>query len=275
MNRFYTEEQVANFHEHTFAYIEVAEAENVLTITLNRPAKRNALNPVMVNEMSFALAYAHYNKQIWAVQLKANGKIWCAGADLKAFMGATEEHDSTIPDPGQMITIGDVFKALHRPCIAVVSASVYAGGFLLLGGCTHVVAEEQCLFGLPEIKRGIWPMQVMAGLLEVMPGRKALDICMRGAVLEAREAYALDLVTDLVPDGSAEEKADKLISEIKAGSPTAIRAGIAAYHKFQDQEPSEQHQFLQGELMKLMQTEDAREGIMAFREKRAPKWTGE
>ncbi len=275
MDRFYSAEQVSRPADHTFAYIQVSEADHILTVTLNRPEKRNALNPVMVNELTYALAYGRYNKDVWIVVLKANGKVWCAGADLKAFMGATEEHESTIPEPKTNVTIGDAFKSLHKPCIAVVGESVYAGGFLLLGGCTHVVAEQHCKFGLPEVKRGIWPMQVMAGLLELMPGRKVLDICMRGAVLSAEEAADARIVTDLVATGKAEERAKEIMEEIRQGSPSAIRAGIKAFHEYQQKSSSEHHSYLQGALMQLMQTADAREGIMAFREKREPQWSGE
>ena len=130
----YSEEQVKNFHEETFDFILVEEADNVLTITLNRPEKRNAFHPPLANELVFALAYAHYQKTIWAVVLQANGPTFCAGADLKAFAGKADLNtSSTIPQPDKPVVFGDEFKGLCKPCIAKVHADVYAGGFFNAG----------------------------------------------------------------------------------------------------------------------------------------------
>ena len=91
----YTKEQVAIIQTQTFAFLEVATADNVLTITLDRANKKNALHPQMVNEIAYALHYAHFEKSIWMVVIQAKGNVFCAGADLKAMAGIIEPNNST------------------------------------------------------------------------------------------------------------------------------------------------------------------------------------
>lgn len=272
----YTQEQTANFAEQNFAYLIVEEKENVLTITLNRPEKRNAFHAPLANELAYALAYAHYNNAIWAVVLKAIGPTFCAGADLKAFAGDdTTEKPSTIPMPKEPVKLGDEFNGLHKPCIAQVHADVYAGGFLMIGGCTHVVAVESAKFGLPEVKRGIFPFQVMATLEPLMSARQLLDLCLRAKTLSAQEAKEIGLVSEVVSEENLEATVQQLVCDIKEQSPTAIRLGLKAFHEMKTKSADEKHPYLHAMLMQCLQSKDAAEGLSAFKEKRKPNWKGE
>ena len=272
----YTQEQTSNFTKQNFAYIIVEEKDNVLTITLNRPEKRNAFHAPLANELAYALAYAHYNNAIWCVVLKANGPTFCAGADLKAFAGDdTTEKQSTIPMPKDMVKLGDEFNGLHKPCIAQVHADVYAGGFLMIGGCTHVIAVESAKFGLPEVKRGIFPFQVMATLEPLMSARQLLDLCIRAKILNAKEGQEIGIVSEVVKEENLASRVQELIAEIKEQSPTAIRLGLKAFQEMKTKNADEKHKYLHAMLMQCLQSKDAAEGITAFKEKRKPEWKGE
>ena len=226
--------------------------------------------------MAFALSYAHFNKDIRVINLSAAGDIFCAGADLKTLMGHHDtDSGSTIPKEPQKIVLGALWEGLHKPCIAKVARPVYAGGFLLLGGCTHVLASKSSSFTLSEVKRGIWPFQVMASLLKIMPERKVLDWCIQGQTKSAAEAFAVGLVTDLVEDDALDTAVEQLSQKIAANAPSAIRLGLKAYQDMQSIAAAEQHPFLQQRLMDLLGTKDAQEGILAFRQKRTPNWTGQ
>lgn len=270
---YYSKEACQSIDNQTFAFLEVKQEAKVLTVTLNRPNKKNALHPVMIDELAFAFAHAHFNTNIWTVVLKANGDVFCSGADLKAFMGQLGEHNSTIPSPKEKVLIGEVFRQLHKPCLAQVNGNVYAGGLLLICGCTHVIASENVKIGLPEVKRGLFPYQVMAALLQLMPDRKVIDWCLMGNDLTAQEAHDLGIITHLTTD--TDKKLGLLLAQLLANSPTAIRMGLQAYAEIKGEQASTQHQYLMGMLMKNIQTKDAREGILAFKQKRAPIWTGE
>ncbi|MCO5249377.1 MAG: enoyl-CoA hydratase-related protein [Chitinophagales bacterium] len=272
----YTKEQIQNFKEQQFAYLIVEEKDNVLSITLNRPEKCNAFHIPLANELAYALAYAHYTNSIWAVVLKANGKVFCAGADLKAFAGDnTAEKQSTIPMPSEPVKLGDEFNGLHKPCIAQVHANVYAGGFLMICGCTHVVAVESAQFSLPEVKRGLFPFQVMASLEPIVNSRDLLDLCMRAKAIDAHEAQRIGIVSDVVKEEDLSSTVQAIVDDIKQQSPTAIRMGLEAFHEMKNLKAEDKHKYLHGMLMKVLSSKDAAEGLSAFKEKRVPKWIGE
>ena len=270
----YNSDQIVAFHQQTFAHLIVEEKDHLLTITLNRPEKKNAMNPVLFRELAYTLQYAERNHEIWAVVIAANGDVFCAGADLKAFAGSTEPTTSTIPTPHGEIILGDSFNRLHKPCIAKVHAPVYAGGFLIICGCTHVVAASEATFSLPEVKRGLFPFQVMQSMLQIMPPRMVLDFCMRAKTMNAAEAEKVGLVSKVVAKENLDAEVTALVDEIFQYSPSAIKLGLEAYDNLKNVAPGEAHTYLKQMLSLAVQTEDAAEGITAFAEKRKPVWKG-
>lgn len=269
----YNPEQIASIHQEKFAFLEIEEADHILTIRLDRADKKNALHPQMVNELGFAFQYAHDEKNVRVVIIEAKGNVFCAGADLKAMMGVKEPNDSTIPAPNEAILFGELFNKVHKPTIAKVAGNVYAGGFLFLAGCNYVVAVDGLKFGLPEVKRGLFPMQVMAALLQVMPARKVLDWCMRGYDLSVEKAADWGLVTHIATAETLDQQVQAIAGDLKENSPTAIRMGLQAFDHIRPQ--AQEHTYLSAMLIKTLQSKDGQEGLMAFREKRKPEWTGE
>ncbi|MEZ0610985.1 enoyl-CoA hydratase-related protein [Fibrella sp. WM1] len=267
----YTSDQVADLLTRPLRHLLVDERDHVLTLTLNRPEKKNALNPTLLNELAFALAYAHHTPTVWVVVLAAAGDTFCAGMDLKALQ-AGDTGDDTVPLPAGPVRLGELMAGLHKPSIVRVQGSVYAGGFLLVGGATYAVAAESAVFALPEVKRGLFPFQVLAILLDLMPARKALDLCLRGQSLSAAEALAAGLVTHTAPAAEIDQTVAALVAELTAVSPTALRFGLRAYEQLKNLPQSQQQAFLHDQFGQIQQTDDAREGMAAFLEKRAPNW---
>jgi enoyl-CoA hydratase/carnithine racemase len=270
----FTAEQLMEFKAQTFAHLLVEENNHLLTLTLNRPEKKNALNPVLFKELAYALTYAKHEREVWGVVIAAKGDVYCAGADLKAFAGASETTISTVPEPSREVVIGNVFNSLHKPCIAKVHAPVYAGGFLIICGCTHVIATNNSTFSLPEVKRGLYPFQVMQSLLSVMPARTVLDLCIRAKTLNATEAERNGLVSKVVEQNKLNEEVQSLVDEIFQFSPSAIRLGLEAFDNLKNIPATEAHSYLKQMLGECIQTEDAAEGMAAFIEKRKPVWKG-
>ncbi len=268
----YTADQTAQLPEGKFRYLLTSLDDHVLTITLNRPEKKNALNPAMLNELAFALAYAHYAAEVWLVLLAAMGDTFCAGMDLKA-LAAGDNETATVPDPSGPIRLGELMAGLHKPCIARVQGPVYAGGFLLVGGSTYVVAADSATFSLPEVKRGLFPFQVLAVLLDIMPARTAIDLCLRARTLSASEALTLGLVTDVASPNDLDTVITHLTNELKQFSPTAMQFGLRAYQRLKSLPSNEQQAYLHEQFMQLQQTPDAKEGMAAFVEKRKPNWS--
>ncbi len=269
----YTKEQTAKLKDFHFAFLELEEAEHVFTIRLARERKKNALHPQMINELAFAMNYAHHQKDVWVIVIEAKGNVFCAGADLKAFAGFIEENDSTVPAPEGEVLIGELFNKIHKPTISKVEGDVYAGGFFFLGGSTYVVALDNLKLGLLEVKRGLYPFQVMASLLRVMPQRKVIDWCIRGYMMPCQQAHEYGLLTHLCNADEIDDVVTGIINELKQNSPSAIRFGLEAYDKISPS--ASEHKYLYDMLQKTISTKDGVEGLTAFREKRPPVWTGE
>ena len=269
----YTAEQTAQLPAEGFQYVLTSLHDHVLTIMLNRSEKKNALNPPMLNELAFALTYAHFAEEVWLVVLSASGDTFCAGMDLKS-LSTGDYEPATVPEPSDPVRLGELMAGLHKPCVARVQGPVYAGGFLLVGGSTYVVASESATFSLPEVKRGLFPFQVLAVLLDSMPGRTALDLCLRAKTLTATEAQGLGLVTNVVPMNELDTATMQLINELKQFSPTALQFGLRAYQQLKNLPSEEQQVYLYDQFQQLQQTPDAQEGMAAFLEKRSPKWLG-
>ncbi|MFT6334107.1 MAG: enoyl-CoA hydratase/carnithine racemase [Halioglobus sp.] len=260
-------------NQQIFAFINVDEEDKVLTVTLDRAEKKNALHPQMINELAYAMQYAHSNKDIWVVLFQAKGDVFCAGADLKAMMGMGGEYNSSIPFPKKDILLGEIFHKIHKPTIAKIEGAVYAGGFFFLAGCHIVIAKSHVKLGLPEVKRGLFPFQVMASLMNVMPKRKVVDWCIRGYNLPVEDALQYGLVTEIVEADKVEEVTSKIIDELKFNSPTAIRNGLTALDHILP--TGETHMYLMQMLLNTLGSKDGQEGLKAFKEKRKPNWTGE
>lgn len=157
-----------------YKYIKVDKQGHQFILTLARPDKRNAFTPTMVNEVAHAMDRANHDPGIKVVLLKAEGPVFCAGMDLKAF----QNPDSDVINPAITncdISLGEVFDQLTKPSIAVIEGDVIAGGFLFVLGCTYAYCSKEVRFRLPELALGIFPMQVMASLLKVMPQKKCCN----------------------------------------------------------------------------------------------------
>jgi enoyl-CoA hydratase/carnithine racemase len=243
---------------------------DTLILTLQNPARRNVLSPTLLNELAYGLTWAETQPGIRFIRLRAAGEVFCAGADLQALGGHTET-GSTVPLSARPIVLHALFPLLTRPLIAEVTGDVVAGGMLLITGATFVVAARSTRFSLPEVRRGLFPFQVMKALSAFMPARMALSWCLLAETRTAAELAPWGIVTHLV--NTPEEvypAADQLIAQLREGAPLAHQRGIAAYHQLSRLT----HEDLYAELLKLVQTEDFQEGLLAFREKRKPIWKG-
>jgi len=268
----YTSQDVAQLPPNGFRYLLVSLDDHILTITLNRPAKKNALNPPMLAELAFALAYAHHTPAVRLVVLAATGDVFCAGMDLKSLTQDDDTEAPSVPDPSGPVRLGELMAALHKPSIARVQGPVYAGGFLLVGGSTYVVAVQSATFVLPEVKRGLFPFQVLAVLLDIMSYRQAIDLCLRARTLSANEAQNLGLATYVVPADGLDATVRLITEELRLFSPTAMQFGLRAAQELKRLPSDQQQAYLHDQFQLLQQTPDAKEGMAAFIEKRLPVW---
>jgi len=269
---FFWTDQLKAFPVVSFKFLKVKLEESILTLTLARSEKRNAFNQTMAEEIAFALGYANLSDAVRCIVIKAEGPVFCAGADLNSFLASVEATDRQIPEPISEVNLGDAFAHLYKPSIAQVEGPVYAGGFLILTGTTLAYCVPTASFSLPEVKRGIWPMQVMASLLPVVPRRKVLEMCITGQPYGAEAALEMGLVSGVFPPGEIDEKVNKIAALITKNAPLAISRGMKTLQTLEHYSGRSPYRFLQEELHLLLRSEDAREGIISFQEKREPVW---
>ncbi len=263
--------QLASLESFQWAQVGWQIEADTLILTLRNPARRNALSPTLLNELAYGLAWAESQPEIRFVRLRAAGEVFCAGADLQAFAGQIDP-GSTVPLATQPIVLHMFFPLLTRPLIAEVTGDVVAGGLLLVTGATFVVAVRRVRFSLPEVRRGLFPFQVLKALSAFMPARLALTWCLLGESRSANELVPWGLVTHLAEMTEAVfATTDQLIEQLREGAPLAQQRGIAAYHRLH----ALSHDDLYAELLRLVQTADFQEGLRAFKEKRAPHWKGQ
>lgn len=271
---FFATSAIGRYELVTFRYIETIQKGHVFYIILNRPEKRNAFTPTMVNELAYALEYANIQTDIWCVVIKANGPVFCAGMDLNVFQDPSLDMiNHSLPKPFKPVSLGDAFRLMNKPTVARIEGNVYAGGFLIAGGCMFVVASDGVEFSLPEVKRGIFPMQVVSTLLNFMPPRQAMQLCILGESFSARAAQKIGMVSHVCATADMDEKLNALIDSILSNSPFAIGRGIEAFRALSDIPNYAKFGFLAEQLSRIRQSDDANEGINAFKQKRKPMWT--
>ena len=240
---------------------------NIMTITLNRPEKKNALNNVMMNELNYALAYAKQESSIRVVVIAAEGNIFCAGADL-----TRAKSESNVPKLKNNDDISLSLRHLYKPVICKIQGSVYAGALLIVSNSTHAIAVKEAEFSAPEIHRGLWPFMVMAGLFRVMPKRAGLDFIMRGQPIDAYKAEKFGLINQSVNKEHLDETVNSLAKELASLAPETMQFGLEAYEKQDSKSFNEALPYLQEQIAKCFEGKDAKEGISAFLEKRKPNW---
>ncbi len=206
-----------------YNFIRVENEGFVCNLTLARAEKRNAFTPTMVNEIAHALAIAHADPAIKLLILRAEGPVFSAGMDLKTFRDPLLD----IPNPyieNSDVSLGEVMDRFHKPSIAIVEGDVIAGAFLLILGCTYVLAASSVRFRLPELELGIFPFQVMASLMKVMPEKKMLQLCLDSSYFDINQAMSTGIVDEILEVGTLERYRQLFADKQTA----ALQAGIAA-----------------------------------------------
>ena len=245
----------------------------VLKLSLNRPERRNALNEDLILELTTALEEASRNPEVRVILLTGTGeKAFCSGADLNPKAG-TFGFDYANP----MTAYANLLRAARRttvPVVGRINGHCLAGGMGLLALCDMAVASRTAKFGLPEVKVGVFPMQVAALLQATVPPRRFAEMCYTGEFISAKEAMDWGLVNYVAAPEELDEKTDWLISRVADKSPTAIRRGKHALNSMAGMTTDQAIAFMEAQVGLLPLTEDAKEGMAAFAEKRTPVWTG-
>jgi methylglutaconyl-CoA hydratase len=195
----------------------------VLTLTLNRPAKRNALNAELIDGLHAALESADLDGDVRVVVLRGAGKDFCAGADLDELLASAER--TLGENEASALRLGRLFlrvRDLPKPVVGVVHGRALAGGAGLATACDMILAGNSSQFGYPEILRGFAPAMVMALLRRTVGEKVAADLALTGRLLTADEARAIGLISQVVPDANLDNQATALARQLAGLSPSAL-----------------------------------------------------
>ena len=242
----------------------------VLWLTIDREDKRNAVTPGVLAALGDALAAANRNRDVRAVVITGAGtRAFCAGADLQS--GTSFKFDYSEPH----VSFANLFRQAKQstvPLIARVNGACMAGGMGIMAMCDMVVSAPHAVFGLPEVKVGIFPAQVLSVIGNLLPRRVLAEMCLTGEPISAAQALEYHLVNHVSEDLDAGVQA--LLGRMLDKSPAAIRRGLYTMKKIEAMAFEESMAFTESQIGLFALTEDAAEGQLAFREKRKPVWTG-
>lgn len=244
-------------------------ADGILTITLNRPAAKNAANRALAEGVSAAIDQLEADDSLRVAILTGAGGTFCSGMDLKAFV------TGELPVVEGRGFAGMVEYLATKPIIAAVEGYALAGGFELAISCDLIVAAEDAKFGIPEVKRGL--AAAAGGLVRLpkqIPPRIAMEMALTGEFISAQRAYELGLINRVVSPGSALEQAAALAAAIAANGPLAVAASKKVVALAEDWTRDNMFEKQNAITQPVFTSEDAIEGATAFAEKRAPNWKG-
>ncbi len=244
-------------------------ADGVMTITINRPEAKNAVNKAVAEGISAAIDELESNNDLRVAIITGSGGTFCSGMDLKAFV------TGELPVVEGRGFAGLVEYLVKKPVIAAVEGYALAGGFEVAISCDLIVVSEEAKFGIPEVKRGL--AAAGGGLIKLpkqIPARIAMELALTGDFISAGRAYELGLVNQVVPAGTTLEAAKALAAKIAANGPLAVAASKQVVAKAQDWDSDDMFARQQKIVLPVLTSEDAIEGATAFAQKRAPNWKG-
>ena len=247
---------------------------NVMVITINRPDARNAVNSAVSIGVGEALEEAQHDPEVRAVVITGAGdKSFCAGADLKAI---ARRENLQHPDHGEWGFAGYVHHFIDKPTIAAVNGTAFGGGTELALASDLVVAHERAQFGLPEVKRGL--LAAAGGvfrIVEQLPRKVAMELLLTGEPLAASDAFEWGLVNQVVNEGSVLDAALEMAARVTVNAPLSVQASKRIAYGVDDGVITADEAGWERtvrEMRSLIKSEDAREGPLAFAEKRQPVW---
>jgi enoyl-CoA hydratase len=249
-------------------------SDSVATITLNRPEQRNAVGPQMLRDLLTAFATAKSDDAVRAVLLSGAGdKAFSAGADLAGFAADATEV-ARHRERGLFVDLFLDMQRLGKPIVGCINGHALAGGFGLALSCDLLVAADGAMFGTPEIRVGVWPMMIMSIVVRNIGRKRAMQLFLTGERIDAPTALQWGLVNRVVPAAEVRDSAFAWARELTRWSPLVMRLGRDAFYDIDGLDVEAALRHLQSELTVVSLSEDFREGVTAFLEKRDPDFKG-
>jgi enoyl-CoA hydratase len=249
-------------------------SDGVATVTLNDPEKRNMLSGSMLADVVAAMEEARDSDAVRAVVLTGAGeKVFCAGADLGGFAGDTTLLDKHYASD-LFLRYFRLMPRLGKPSICAANGHVLAGGLGLALSCDLLIAKEGATFGTPEINVGAFPYMIMALIYRNVPRKKVAEMLLLGDRMSAADAVTYGIANKVVAAGEFDAAVADWATRLASKSPLLMKLGHDAMYAQGDMAVDDALEFLRSQLTLTFTTEDLKEGVAAFFEKREPQWKG-
>jgi enoyl-CoA hydratase/carnithine racemase len=246
----------------------------VATVTLNDPEKRNMLSGAMLSELVAAMEMARDSEAVRAVVLTGAGdRVFCAGADLGGFAADAsliQKHYAS----DLFLEFFRLMPKLGKPSLCAANGHVMAGGLGLALSCDLVIAKDGISFATPEINVGAFPYMIMALIYRDVPRKKVKEMMLLGDRMSAADAVTFGIANKVVPAEEFDAAVADWATRLASKSPLLMKLGHDAMYRQADMPVDDALEFLRSQLSLTFTTEDIREGVAAFFEKREPKWEG-
>jgi enoyl-CoA hydratase/carnithine racemase len=245
---------------------------NVAIVTLNRPARRNALSLELMEELIYCLSEIGQSREIRVVILAAAGKVYCSGHDLSEMVGGNINEYRRIFDV--CTDLMTKIQSIRQPVIAEVEGTATAAGCQLVATCDLAIASEQASFATPGVKIGLFCTTPMVALSRAVGRKRTLEMLLTGTPVDAGTAAEWGLVNRVVPASELQIETRKLAARIADASELVVAIGKRAYYTQIDLDQPKAYAYAKEVMSMNALASDAQEGISAFLEKRSPCWTG-
>jgi len=238
---------------------------------INRETRGNAINLEIINQFTQSLDLAEADEEVRVVCITGSGdRVFCSGADLATSFSGQDY----VAGARKYATLLKKMAAFPKPLVARVNGNCLAGGLGLMLSCDMVYAREGAKFGTPEVNVGLFPMMIGALIFRNCLRKKALEMIYTGNMISAVEAENMGLITRALPPEQFESAVEKTLAAIAAKAPLAIKIGKPALASAEDRDLESALDYLCLRLGDVIETEDAKEGLTAFMQKRKPVWRG-
>ncbi len=254
--------------------VHLEVSRGAATITLDSPQNRNALSRRLRTELAAYLASAVADPQVRVVVLTHAGPAFCAGADLKEVRdGDTEAEARSVPTPELLAALLEAPK----PVVARIAGPARAGGIGIIAACDVAIASTTADFALTEVRLGVVPVLISVPLLPLLDRRAAQELMLTGERFDAERAVEVGLLTRAVPEAQLDAEVGRVVAELCAGAPDAVAAtkAVLSGATGRGEELRRRLAAVNAISQRHFASEEAAEGIAAFREKRAPRWVPE
>ena len=252
--------------EHLLYRVE----QNVGYFTINREPQRNAISAEVINLFFKYLDEAEKDQNVRVILITGAGdRAFCSGADLSGSPGGEGQDGFR-----HYANLLKKLAGFSKPVVAKVNGYCLAGGMGFMLACDIVIASDTAKFGTPEVNVGLWPMMIGAVIFRNALRKKAMEMVLLGEKLGADQAVEMGLITRAVPQDKLEEEVSRVLQVLAQKSPIGMKIGKEAFYAMADMPFEEALDFLSGKIAEVAATEDAKEGITAFIEKRKPVFTG-